>query len=68
MITLFINNEPKEFQEQLPLQQLVQMQDLVHANTFAVAVNQSFVPKTDYGNTMLTHGDRIEIVAPMQGG
>ena len=34
----------------------------------ATAVNGSFVPAPMRGETRLTDGDRIEIVAPMQGG
>lgn len=34
----------------------------------AVAVNQNFVPKSQYGEHKITDGDSIEIVAPMQGG
>lgn len=34
----------------------------------AVAVNQNFVPKSQYDEHTLAEGDDIEIVAPMQGG
>ncbi|MEQ6250670.1 sulfur carrier protein ThiS [Sulfitobacter sp. HNIBRBA3233] len=34
----------------------------------ASAVNESFVPATARENTALSPGDRIEIVAPRQGG
>ncbi|PCK09129.1 MAG: thiamine biosynthesis protein ThiS [Alteromonadaceae bacterium] len=35
---------------------------------FAVAINEQFIPKTDYTNTLLNDGDRIDVVSPMQGG
>lgn len=35
---------------------------------FALAVNGNFVPKSQYADTRLNPYDRIEIVAPMQGG
>lgn len=35
---------------------------------FATAVNGEFVAKSDRGERALANGDRIEIVAPMQGG
>lgn len=35
---------------------------------FATAVNGTFVPKTQRRDKVLGDGDRIEVVAPMQGG
>ncbi|SFR56101.1 sulfur carrier protein ThiS [Thiomicrospira sp. ALE5] len=35
---------------------------------FALALNENFVPKSQYANTTIQENDRIEIVAPMQGG
>ncbi len=34
----------------------------------ATAVNESFVPAAARGQTALAPGDRVEIVAPRQGG
>ena len=34
----------------------------------ATSVNEGFVPKTQRADTPLHDGDRIEIVAPRQGG
>jgi sulfur carrier protein len=34
----------------------------------ATALNGTFIPKTQRRETRLGEGDRIEIVAPMQGG
>ncbi|TQV89107.1 sulfur carrier protein ThiS [Aliikangiella coralliicola] len=36
--------------------------------SFAVAVNEYFVPKFDYENIELREGDRVEMVVPMAGG
>lgn len=35
---------------------------------FALAINQQFVPKSDYQTRLLCAGDAVEIVSPMQGG
>jgi sulfur carrier protein len=35
---------------------------------FALALNENFVPKSQYAHTQIHEHDRIEIVAPMQGG
>ena len=34
----------------------------------ATAVNEDFVPATARAETLLTDGDRVEVVAPRQGG
>lgn len=36
--------------------------------TIATAVNGEFIPKTQRLVIVLSEGDRIEVVAPMQGG
>lgn len=35
---------------------------------FAVAVNDTFVPRSCYQDQEIKQGDCIEVVAPMQGG
>ena len=36
--------------------------------SFAVAINGVFVPRSAYSSTTLAEGDQIEILIPMQGG
>jgi sulfur carrier protein len=38
------------------------------SSSVAIAHNEAFVPRGQYADTALSTGDRIEIVAPMQGG
>lgn len=43
--------------------------ELGYANaSIATAVNGTFIPKSQRGDQPLGDGDRVEIVAPMQGG
>ena len=37
-------------------------------DTFAVAVNQVFIPKSNYASVKIAEGDLIELLVPMQGG
>jgi len=37
-------------------------------STFAVALNGNFVAKEDYGHTMVTNGDSLDVLLPIQGG
>ncbi|MCH9742728.1 MAG: sulfur carrier protein ThiS, partial [Proteobacteria bacterium] len=34
----------------------------------ACAINTQFVPKGQYATTEINNGDRIDVVAPVQGG
>lgn len=38
------------------------------STAIATALNGQFVPASARGATMLTAGDRLEVLAPMQGG
>jgi sulfur carrier protein len=62
---LLINDKPIETRA-WTLADLIKEQQVEGA--FALAVNETFVPKSQYPYTLLTEHDRIEIVAPMQGG
>ena len=67
MITVLLNGA----KETLP--NSMQLSDALHnwkhaGSDYAVAVNESFVPKSHYAQTQLKDGDRVELVAPMQGG
>ena len=35
---------------------------------FALAINETFVPKSEYSTITLKHNDALEILTPMQGG
>lgn len=39
-----------------------------HDSAIATAVNGQFIPKNQRLDIVLSEGDRIEVVAPMQGG
>ena len=63
---LFINGAEKSVTRKMNLLSLLR-----HIETkeyFAVAVNQSFVPRSSYDSYELKDGDQVEIVSPIQGG
>jgi len=37
-------------------------------STFAVALNSDFIGKADYDQTMVTNGDSVDVLQPIQGG
>ena len=60
-----INDQPTETNA-LNLAGLVV--ELKIEGAFALALNENFVPKSQYADTLINENDCIEIVAPMQGG
>ena len=36
--------------------------------SFAVAVNNSFIPRSDYDKVEVSAEDQLEVIGPMQGG
>jgi sulfur carrier protein len=66
-IAVFFNGQRE------PLSQRVSLRDFLknkgYENSFyAVAINCEFVPRSEYVMREIKDGDKIEIVAPMQGG
>jgi len=53
--------------EHLSLAELIQRLGFAEKK-IAVALNQEFVPKSERESIVLSDGDDVEIVAPMQGG
>ncbi|MCW6507698.1 sulfur carrier protein ThiS [Lichenifustis flavocetrariae] len=65
-MTLIINGQPED-QAAETLFDLVETLGLADAMV-ATALNGAFVPAAARRRTALTEGDRVEILAPMQGG
>ena len=63
---LVVNGEPQEVPA-ATLADALQSLDLAEAKV-ATALNGEFVPARARASTLLKDGDRIEIVAPRQGG
>ncbi len=40
----------------------------VKTKIFAIAVNEKFIPKSHYSQTIINPFDTIDIIVPMQGG
>lgn len=66
-ITVKLNGEAKTIEANSQLSDAIDRWQL-DGNSFAVAINQHFIPKACYEETQLTEGDSIELVIPMQGG
>ena len=67
MISIILNGKTIELPDEQSLAQAIK--GLGYGDgPFAVAVNESFVARSDHGSTMIRQGDQIEIVSPIQGG
>jgi len=62
-----VNGEKKELNHSHVLAEAIQHWGYAGA-AIAVAHNDEFVPRSRYATLQLQDGDRLDIVAPMQGG
>ncbi len=62
-----VNGEIKEFsQESLTIDKILKI--LEYKRGIAVALNETFIIKTKYSNTVVKDGDRLDILSPIEGG
>lgn len=66
MVTVTVNNEKQSIAAST-LFELLEVLDYGDA-VVATAVNGNFVPQTMRSETLISDGDNVEILAPMQGG
>lgn len=67
-MVLFINNQKKEFSEQLSIAQLVQSLQLQSSRGLALAVNDHVVTKSEWETYSLNELDKVTIIRATQGG
>ena len=67
MIVVSVNNEKKELASEMNVAELLQSLGFI-AEKVAVAINTEFVPRSAYGREVVKNNDRIDILAPVQGG
>ncbi|MBD2857763.1 sulfur carrier protein ThiS [Spongiibacter sp. KMU-158] len=67
MISVSVNNEAKQCANDQPLKGLLGTWGFDDEKV-AVAVNEEFVPRSQYSAFTLSDGDRVDVLAPVQGG
>ena len=67
MIKVSINGQIQSIDLNITLKQLLVNLNYT-TNSFAVAINTTFVPLDKYNTTIINDGDTIDILAPVQGG
>jgi sulfur carrier protein len=66
-IRISLNNDVVELPDACTIAQALQQQGY-SCDRHAVAVNTSFVPRSQHGDFVLSAGDRVDVLAPVQGG
>ena len=66
-MNIFLNGKSFIINEHMTLQSLIQQYGCI-SGTFAVAVNENFIPSIEYQNIVLKDDDCVEIVTAIQGG
>ena len=66
----FINDQALNTEQQITLRQALDhyFSNTSNDQTFVIALNQNFVPRSEYSATLLSNGDKIELLSPMAGG
>jgi len=67
MIVVMINGKDCSFEEEMNVADILALLD-IQEPAIAVALNMEVVPKSEHGRTIVHHGDRMEIIRPVQGG
>ncbi len=67
MISITVNGELVEIESSMSVQRLLDTVD-VPPNYLAVELNADVVPREEYANTIVNHGDDVEVVTLVGGG
>ena len=65
---VFINDDPKEVEENCSLESLRKDLGLQNFKGWAIALNESIVTQDMHPKTFLSEGDRIILIQATQGG
>ena len=67
MIQVTINGEPKQLQKNTTISEMLTQLDYQN-EWLGVAINTTFISKTEHAQTIIKEGDNIDILSPIQGG
>ncbi|MCO6430346.1 MAG: sulfur carrier protein ThiS [Deltaproteobacteria bacterium] len=68
LIQISINDAPFSFSRELPLQALLDEQQLSSVKGIAVAVNDHVIARQDWPSTIIRDRDQIIVITATQGG
>jgi sulfur carrier protein len=67
MINIYFINERIVLKKNSSLIEAITQKKFTH-RCYSIMLNNNFIPRCEYANTLLNDGDIIEIITPMQGG
>jgi sulfur carrier protein len=67
MININFGNKSILIKEGDSLAELLAANDCTEGS-YAVSLNQAFIPRSYYATTLLREGDVVDLITPMQGG
>ena len=67
MIKLIINGQTKQFEAPINVTQLIDHLAL-HGKRVAIECNGEIIPRSQFSEQILVHGDQLEIVVAVGGG
>ncbi len=67
MNKIYLNGNLTEINKDLTVEEFISTQGL-NNKMIAVAINMKIIHKNDYDKTIISNGDKIEIVRPVGGG
>lgn len=67
MIKLIVNGQPKQFEVPINVTQLIDHLAL-HDKRVAIECNGEIIPRSQFSEQILVHGDQLEIVVAVGGG
>jgi sulfur carrier protein len=67
VLTISLNNEKIEVAESLSVILLLEQQGF-HNDKIALAINGSFVPRSQYAETAINNGDEVDVIQAVGGG
>ena len=67
MIQLTINGQPRQFDSPINVTQLIDHLEL-HGKRIAIERNGEIIPRSQFSEQILAHGDQLEVVVAVGGG
>lgn len=67
MLQLTINGQPRQFETPINVTQLIDHLAL-HGKRIAIECNGEIIPRSQFSQQMLAHGDHLEVVVAVGGG
>lgn len=67
MISIKINKRNITIDDRCSLSSIIEKYQL-DTSYSAIIINSSFIPKSQYNDTLVNNGDEISQITPMQGG